>query len=444
MNYTIVPTDEEFQLQDSEALVKEIIDENNKKSNIYMAFVNMANSILGAGIITQPLAVKNAGLCASIVIYIMLGFIVDWTLRLLITNITLSSKLTYGDTVEYTMGRKGKYLILCCNGLFALGGCIGFCIIIGDTIPHVLRIFIHSHFVTRNSVIFFSTLFISYPLSLLRDISALSSTSFLALISMTVIVMTVVVFGPSLPAELKGSGIPSSSYVASPSLFRSLSIVSFALVCHHNTSFIFHSIRNKSLTKFTKLTHLSVFISVIFCMIMGYAGFFIFTGKTKGNILNNFPPNGVAINIARVCFGFNMLTTLPLELFVLRDVIAVILLENEWIPSIEEKPGMPILTRKWHFIVTTIIVFLTMSVSLLTCNLGALFELVGATTASVMAYILPPYVNLLLRQEKEPLPIKSKIPHYFCILFGFTVMIVSSFQTIVEALADNEQKHCEI
>jgi len=40
----------------------------------------------------------------------------------------------------------------------------------------------------------------------------------------------------------------------------------------------------------------------------------------QANILNNFPQNDIFINIARLCFGLNMFTTLPLEAFVCREV----------------------------------------------------------------------------------------------------------------------------
>lgn len=39
-----------------------------------------------------------------------------------------------------------------------------------------------------------------------------------------------------------------------------------------------------------------------------------------GNILNNFPADNVLINIARLAFGLNMFTTIPLEAFVCREV----------------------------------------------------------------------------------------------------------------------------
>jgi amino acid permease len=53
---------------------------------------------------------------------------------------------------------------------------------------------------------------------------------------------------------------------------------------------------------------------------MALSGFLVFSDKTQANILNNFPQDDILINIARLCFGLNMFTTLPLEAFVCREV----------------------------------------------------------------------------------------------------------------------------
>lgn len=425
---------------DEEDVVADLIRENAKKSTMRWAFMNMANSILGAGVIGQPFAIKNCGIMGGLVVFVVLSFLVDWTLRLIVINLTLAGKKTYQDTVEYAMGPKGRYLVLLSNGLFAFGGCIGFCIIIGDTIPHVLRAFFgSSHFLLgRNIIITLVTLLISYPLSLQRNIEALSRASLLALLSMALIVFSVVIRGPMLPSSLKGSRLSLEDVFITPRVFRGISVISFALVCHHNTSFIFFSMKNRSVQKFSKLTHISVCISMVFCMLLGYSGYLVFRDKTKGNILNNFPENDLLINIARLCFGFNMLTTFPLEIFVLRDVIGA-LLSDQKTTSDEESAQ---LSTKRHFVITTACVFLTMSISLTTCNLGALFELIGATTASTMAYILPPYTNLILTKEAKTM--RQKIPHFSSIIFGFLIMIVSSTQTLLEAARDGEQKHCNL
>lgn len=425
---------------DDHSIVADLIRENEKKSTMRWAFMNMANSILGAGVIGQPFAIRNCGIIGGLIAFIILSLLVDWTLRLIVINLTLTGKKTYQDTVEYVMGRKGRYLVLFSNGLFAFGGCIGFCIIIGDTIPQVLRAFFgSSHFLLRRNVIItLVTLLISYPLSLQRNIEALSKASFLALLSMATIVFSVVIRGPMVQEALKGSRLTLEDVLITPRVFRGISVISFALVCHHNTSFIFFSMKNRSLQKFSRLTHVSVCISMVFCMLSGYSGYAVFRDKTKGNILNNFPENDLMINIARLCFGFNMLTTFPLEIFVLRDVIGTFLSGLQ-----KTDDGEPVvLSTKKHFLITTVCVFSTMSIALSTCNLGALFELIGATTASTMAYILPPYTNLILTRDAKT--VRQKIPHYSSIFFGFLILIISSTQTIIEAARDGEQKHCNI
>lgn len=418
-------------------LVSGIVIENQTKSNIYMAFMNMANSILGAGIIGQPFAINNCGLVGGVAAIVLLTLLVDWTIRLIVVNLKLTGKTTYQDSVEFAMGRRGKLLILAANGLFAFGGCIGFCIIIGDTIPHVLRAFFPAHTALfhRNAIIFFVTLFVSYPLSLNRDISKLSKASMLALASMLLIVVIVIVKGPMLDAAYKGS-LTASKLFITPRIFQGISVISFALVCHHNTSFIYFSLKNPSLKRFNKLTHLSCLVSMVVCFVMGYSGFLVFKDKTKGNILNNFPSDDNVINVARFCFGFNMLTTFPLEIFVLRDVVR----DLAHFHSGEATAPAELSTKK-HVAVTSALVFLTMAVSLTTCNLGALFELIGATTASMMAYILPPLTNLLLTGRAKTL--RQKLPYYGCIVFGFAVMVISSTQTILAAINGGEQKHCE-
>ncbi|SCU95780.1 LAFA_0G02256g1_1 [Lachancea sp. 'fantastica'] len=424
---------------DAAELTGFLVAEERSKSGTLMAFMNMANSILGAGVIGQPLAVKNCGIIGGFLAIVLLSALVDWTIRLIVINLKISGTSSYQDSVELAMGRKGKVLILLTNGLFAFGGCIGFCIIMGDTIPHVMRAFFPSHanLFNRNVIISVVTTLISFPLSLNRDISKLSRTSMLALLSMVIIVSIVVIHGLSVDPSYRGT-MDVSQWFLTPRIFQGISVISFALVCHHNTSFIFFSLKNPSMKRFDRLTHLSCLVAMVFCLIMGYSGFLVFKDKTKGNVLNNFPGDDRLINVARFCFGFNMLTTFPLEVFVLRDVVRDLIFFNA-----DKSEGRPVeLSLKLHVTITSVVVFTTMAISLTTCNLGALFELIGATTASLMAYILPPWVNLILTGSRKTM--RDKIPHYMCIALGFAIMFISGTQTIVASIKGGDQKHCEL
>lgn len=110
-----------------------------------------------------------------------------------------------------------------------------FGIIIGDTLPQVLRsvfptlptIPILKLFANRQFVIAFCTFCFSYPLSLYRDIHKLARASGLALVGMLIIVFAVLIEGPHVPPVLKGNQEDKYSIFA-PGIFQAIGVISFA------------------------------------------------------------------------------------------------------------------------------------------------------------------------------------------------------------------------
>lgn len=410
-----------------------MVDES-QKSNIRMAFMNMANSIIGAGVICQPYAVKQAGLIGGILLLIGLTVAIDWTIRLMVTNSKLSGMKTYQSTVRHCFGATGALIVSLAQGAFAFGGSMAYCIIIGDTMPHVLRAVIpHTdsngllRLITSRSVsIFFFVFFVSYPLALNRNIGALAKASALALVSMVIITLTVIIRGSAVRPE-EGVHMTLPLWTFNSGIFQAVSIISFAFVCHHNTLLIYDSLKTPTLNRFASVVHWSTGVSMVSCTMLGLGGFLSFQDHTLGNILNNFPSGDVMTNIARFCFGFNMVTTLPLEIFVCREVIL-----EYMFPQQENS------TTKQHAITTSMLMLVAMAVSLFTCDLGIILELVGASSACSMAFILPPMCYLKL--SSKPLKSLPKIASWVCISFGAMVTIMSTVMTLLNLGKGTDQK----
>lgn len=149
---------------------------------------------------------------------------------------------------------------------------------------------------------------------------------------------------------------------------------------------------------------------MVACMLMALAGFLTFGDKTLGNVLNNFPADNSMVNVARLCFGLNMLTTLPLEAFVCREVML-----NYFYP------GAPF-NMTHHIVFSTALVVGAMTLSLLTCDLGVIFELVGATSACAMAYILPPLCYMKLTTRSWKTYVAGAIVAFGCAVMGISVI----------------------
>lgn len=155
------------------------------KSGLRSAFMNMANSIIGAGIIGQPYALRQAGLLSGIVLLVLLTLAVDWTVRLIVVNSKLSGANSFQTTVQHCFGRAGLIAISVAQWAFAFGGMVAFAVIVGDTIPHVLMAIwpglrempVLGVLADRRVVIVAFVMGISYPLTLYRDIAKVGYSS---------------------------------------------------------------------------------------------------------------------------------------------------------------------------------------------------------------------------------------------------------------------------
>ncbi|KAI0305606.1 transmembrane amino acid transporter protein-domain-containing protein [Multifurca ochricompacta] len=277
----------------------ELVAKQSARGGMMNSISNMANSILGAGIIGLPYAMSRAGFFTGMFLLVVLCCVTDWTIRLIVLNAKLSGTNSYIGIMNHCFGSSGRAAVSFFQFSFAFGGMCAFGIIIGDTIPHVIRsmfptissVPVLSLFADRQFIIALCTIGVSYPLSLYRDIHKLSIASSLALCGMLIIVTSVIFEGPLASPLLKGDPSKRFSFIE-PGIFQAIGVISFAFVCHHNSLLIYGSLRTPTLDRFATVTHVSTVLSFIACSTMAISGYVVFTDRTQGNILNNFSPVG--------------------------------------------------------------------------------------------------------------------------------------------------------
>lgn len=83
----------------------------------------MSNSILGAGIIGLPYAMREAGFFMGLILLVVLGGLTDWTIRLIVLNAKMSGRKTYIDIMDACFGIRGRMLVSAFQFAFAFGVC---------------------------------------------------------------------------------------------------------------------------------------------------------------------------------------------------------------------------------------------------------------------------------------------------------------------------------
>jgi len=196
------------------------------------------------------------------------------------------------------MGNVGYNVCVVSMLLFAYGAMLAYLVIIGDTVPVAFDYFLGEEAApSRNVVIVVAAIVPILPLSLLRNLSSLSYTSLLSITADVLLVLFILVRGPSSAIE-KGTSFRAGVDVTfvQYQLFEGIGTMSFAFVCQHNTFIVYNSLRDATLHRWKKVSHSSIFTSFVLCLIMGLGGFLSFGSYTEVYVLNNFADNGKRIS----------------------------------------------------------------------------------------------------------------------------------------------------
>jgi sodium-coupled neutral amino acid transporter 11 len=384
---------------------------------------------------------------------VLLCGLTDWTVRLIATNAKLSGRAAYVDVMGHCFGASGRAAVSAFQFAFAFGGMCAFGIIIGDTIPQVLRtafprlqgVPVAALLANRQFVIAACTLGVSLPLSLYRDIHKLSRASALALAGMLVIVGAVLFEAPRVAPELRGD--PAQRYtLVGDGVFAAVGVISFAFVCHHNSLLIYGSLRTPTLDRFAAVTHASTALALAACTLLAVPAYAVFTDRTQGNILNNFEPvrrpawkeagadrgatGRYADQRGPVLLRAEHVHDAPARAVRVPGGDRAVLLCARGV----QPAAAPLLHRRHPRLrhVRCALPLPSMHayadagpVSLVTCDLGVMLEITGGVSASALAFVFPAICHLALLDRAAPWYGRKKLPAVCCATFGAVVLLVS-------------------
>lgn len=352
------------------------------KSGIAGASANFINSIIGAGIIGLPAAVKQCGFFFGLFLIGLVAWMTDYSVRLLVRTAKRVGCDSYEAVCEYTMGKTGYYLCAWFIFLGSFGAQVAYLIVLGDTACPVFEAYVGKDnlLAERHFLITISSIIFMLPLFLQRDLSSFSATSSLSLLAVAVIVIMVVIRAPAVAAEqaITSENSPNAYAFIDSHLFSGIGTMSFAFVCHQGAFIVLDSLENPTVQRWKIVTHISVFAALLVSLILIFVGYCSFLDRTDPNILNNFANDDGAINAARILLALTMILTYPVNAFVTRYSLHTILFKGE-----------PEISRKEHYISTFGLFFASLLPGALLKSLGPVMALVGALTSCSVGYVLP-------------------------------------------------------
>mmetsp|Transcript_28621 Transcript_28621/g.42316 ORF Transcript_28621/g.42316 Transcript_28621/m.42316 type:complete len:544 (+) Transcript_28621:69-1700(+) len=366
------------------------------KSEICGACSNLINSIVGAGIIGIPYALKESGLVAGALLLVLASYCTDKSLRMLVElahfhpRLKSIDVLTFEDLMFLPFGVTGSNFVLASMLVMAYGAMVAYLLIIKDTVPIVMGLGDdpgEGSFMEREFVMIVTSLIIVVPLSMQRDMSSLSFTSAISVMADIALVFIISIFAPVKESVKEAGGllaVISGNWISS-GFFIGFGVLTTAMACQHSAFIVSGSLNKLNSKRWSIVTMISISIACILCSILGIAGYLAFLDDTQGDVLNNFDYGTIEATVARALLAFTMFFTYPMEAFVARHVIMQLFYKGDIDGDSTEESLCFNRRIKW-----TMVIFLaTLIPAILVDNLGPVLSITGSLGGCFLAYIAP-------------------------------------------------------
>lgn len=421
-------------------------DSSSDGSSTWSATVNLSKLCIGSGILALPYAAQKGGLLFTPVI---IGVIAYWNMiacEQIIECKNLSQQMnytipnevnsTYSRIAYCALGWPGVRITDICIVVTLLGVCVTYLITFSSMLEEIPGIPF-----SASQLIAFSVLIV-YPMSCYTDVSKLTSFSLLGLVCLIGGVVSIVCFGLYLFGEdvILTGNIDLPLFPQSITDFSTfVGIVTFGFGLPSLAFPVEESMARPS-EFYIAARWAVIFVWIVyFCMADGVSILFVHDDRgIASNILKNLPTYSFLGNVVRIAMAFVCLLTFPLTFIPPAQLAEQALVQyldriaghpyarnmqyNGWLSFFSVSPmednGLaddsnpnymstsnisdneellrPTPTPFLVYIIRLILVLLCAYSSFIVPCFGLVVSLLGCFTVSVLSFVLPPYLSLIL------------------------------------------------
>jgi len=364
-------------------------ENRDKKSGMVGAVVNLVNYHVGGSINGIPYALKLSGFLTGLYLLVGTALLARKSLRLIVDLARFHPKLrhanvdTYEGLASYPFGKAGEKLVLFATFAMSYGGLVSLLIIAKDTLPTALGFPVDDDAWTAELILVIVSVLVILPLSMQKHVASLAFTSVLSVVATIALFVFVTLYSPVNEAVGDAGGFLNvlTTDPIKPTFMLGMGVLSDAFATQHAALVLSGSLANLTRHRWGIVTTSGVFLSALCYANFAVVGYLGFLDDTQGDILNNFPAEGMFGNMARLLLGVSMCLTYPLDSLVCRHVLTAMLHNGD--EAVQPS------TKRQRQMMTLVVLVLALVPAILLDDLGIVVALSGAVGGTIVAYILP-------------------------------------------------------
>jgi amino acid permease len=308
---------------------------SRKMSTISSGVVNLANTIVGAGMLGLPGAFGGTGWLSGIILIVVSAIFSAHGLVLLSKSAIITGKPASFYSVAHASVPRYTMLIDAAVAVKCFGVATGYLITISDSMVNALhhmlmsgdsereQTFIISLLLSRHFWVCGATLSV-LPLSFYRTLDELKKASALALVFVFMLVGMILAYANGLADPCSGFNNDDNSehetckgdmepYTNLSSTISKLPIFVFAFTCHQNIFPIVNELELLSQKRLNIVISCSIGFALVIFSTVAIEGYRTYGSNVRGDILLNYPENR-QVTFLRICIGGMLGLHYPLQL----------------------------------------------------------------------------------------------------------------------------------
>lgn len=393
-------------------------------SSVGAVFI-VVNAALGAGLLNFPAAFSMAGgVTAGVMLQMfMLIFIISGLVILGYCS-QVSNESSYQEVVRATCGKVTGILCEVAIAIYTFGTCIAFFIVIGDQLDRLIEAAYpdgsspHLWYMDRKFTISVTAVLVILPLSIPKEIGFQKYASAISVMG-TWYVTIVVIIKYIWPDQNDMPGYIPVSSASWTAVFNAMPTICFGFQCHVSCVPVFNSMTRKELKPWGMVVTFSMIICLFVYTGTGVCGFLTFGSSVKQDVLMSYPPNDIAVALARAFIVICVVTSYPILHYCGRAVI-----EGLWLRFQGEQVEVCVRREQRRRILQTLLWFIvTLVLALFIPDIGRVISLIGGLAACFI-FVFP---GLCLMQAKLSETDNRSTSWHGMVIFGVVMVTLGAF-----------------
>jgi len=272
--------------------------------------------MVGAGLLNVCIAFKYASVLGGLIDMVISAFLCTCGFLLIGYLCSKTDAKTFRSLMVISIGERAGIAMDVILFFHTLFSCIGYIVLIGDfTTKSMSGLLPGSILATNRTVAIITiTVFILFPISLLRDLSSLKFTSALGLF-VTALACLYVLADCVVNADEYHAmeNLRENWWYCNLDSFKCLALFNGSFSAHYNAPTYYAELKVKTFDNYAKATLYSFAIATVLFTVFGICGFARFGDAVMGNILKGYSADDTKVQLCWLCMMISTVFVFPLS-----------------------------------------------------------------------------------------------------------------------------------